>query len=86
MARVLPLPAHGAVFLDARGGDRVLRLSWHHEVGEVGDAGMVVLSLWREGTCAGTFRLTAAEVPALVHALAQGLAEGYDARAVRDAG
>ena len=31
----------GRVFLDARGGDRALRVSWHHE------AGVVVLSLWR---------------------------------------
>lgn len=83
MARVLALPAHGEVFLDARGGDRVLRLSWHHEVGE---DGIVILSLWREGTCAGTFRLPTAEVPALVHALTQGLADGCDGRAARHAG
>ncbi len=61
----------------------MLRLSWHHEVGE---DGIVILSLWREGTCAGTFRLPTADVPALVHALTQGLADGYDARAARHAG
>ena len=50
----------------------MLRVSWHHE------AGMVVLSLWREGSCSGTFRLPVAEVPALVEVLREGLSEAYD--------
>ena len=45
--RSRPLPAAGEVFLDARGGGRALRVSWHPE------ADMVVLSLWRDSTCAG---------------------------------
>jgi len=71
MARVLPFPEVGDVLLDARGDDRSLRVSWHH------DAGVVVLSLWRGGSCSGSFRLQVADVPDLIDALAQGLADGY---------
>jgi len=60
-------PARGEVFLDPRGGDRSLRVTWH------GDRGVVVLSLWRDSVCAGTFRLEADELPRFVRALAQGL-------------
>lgn len=62
------VPATGSMFLDARGGDRALRLSWHH------DADMVVLSLWRGNVCSGTFRLAIGDVPALVEALRAGSA------------
>ena len=41
MHPVTPLPAAGEVFLDARGADRALRVSWHAE------ADVVVLSLWQ---------------------------------------
>ena len=51
MATARPLPATGEIFLDARGGDRALRVSWHHE------SELVVLSLWRDNVCAGSFRL-----------------------------
>ncbi len=57
----------GSVLVDARGGDRALRVTWHPE------AEMVVLSLWRENVCAGSFRIPAADVPALISALAAGL-------------
>jgi hypothetical protein len=66
-----PLPTSGEVFADARGGDRSLRVTWH------GEAGVVVLSLWREDLCAGTFRLDAGEVPAFIAVLREGLAEAY---------
>lgn len=66
------VPATGEVFLDARGGSRALRISWHTE------AGVVVLSLWREGTCAGTFRLSIEQVPDLIDILRAGLAQAYD--------
>lgn len=72
MNSVSPLPATGEVFLDERGAERSLRVSWHHETG------VVVLSLWRGSTCAGTFRLEAAEVPALVETLRAGLDAAYD--------
>jgi hypothetical protein len=61
------LPTTGSVFVDARGGDRALRVTWHHE------AGLVVLSFWRDNVCAGSFRVRADEVPALIAALAAGL-------------
>ena len=52
--------------------------------------GLVVLSLWREDRCVGTFRLEAEEVPALVNALVTGLAaaaaDGQFRPASRDVG
>ena len=73
MWRPSPLPSAGEVFLDARGDGRGLRVSWHP------DAEVVVLSLWRGGTCAGTFRLPIEEVPELVGVLREGLQSSYDA-------
>ena len=64
--------ADGSIFLDARGGDRALRVSWHH------DDGLVVLSLWRDNVCAGSFRLTVDEVPELIDVLRAGLDRAYD--------
>ena len=63
----------GAVFLDPRGEDRSLRVTWHQE------SLLVVLSLWRGNVCAGTFRLAADEVPDLIALLRQGLDDSYDA-------
>ena len=73
--KVTALPARGEVFCDQRGTERALRVSWHSEVG------LVVLSLWREDRCVGTFRLEAEEVPALVNALVTGLATAASAAA-----
>lgn len=72
MHRASPLPTSGAAFLDTRGGSRALRVSWHTE------ADVVVLSLWRAGICAGTFRLGIDEVPDLIDALRMGLDQAYD--------
>jgi hypothetical protein len=72
MLRPSPLPASGEVFLDQRGGGRSLRVSWHP------DADLVVLSLWREGTCAGTFRLPMAAVPDLIDVLRGGLQTAFE--------
>ena len=66
MATARPLPETGPVFLDARGGDRALRVSWHPE------AGLVVLSLWRGNVCSGSFRLAVDEVPDLIDMLRDG--------------
>ena len=66
-------PRTGSVFLDPRGEDRSLRVTWHQE------SQLVVLSLWRDNVCAGTFRLAADEVPDLISLLRQGLDEAYDA-------
>jgi hypothetical protein len=68
MATPRPLGPNGAIFLDDRGGGRALRVTWHPE------ADVVVLSLWRENVCAGSFRVPSADVPALLAALASGLA------------
>jgi hypothetical protein len=74
MAGAVVLPVRGDVFLDARDAGRAMRLSWHHE-GE-----LVVMSLWREHACVGTFQLTKDDVPALVESLVNGLAQGYRGR------
>ena len=68
MAEVSPLPIRGEVVVDARGGERALRVSWHPE------QGVVVLSVWRGNTCAATVQVDSAEVPHLVDVLVRGLA------------
>ena len=70
-------PRTGAIYLDARGDDRALRLTWHDELG------LVVLSLWRENVCAATFRLEIDEVPDLIDALRSGLTRAHDVAAAR---
>lgn len=71
MATARPLPETGSVFLDARGGDRALRVSWHtHD-------GLVVLSLWHGNVCSGSFRLSLDEVPDLIDMLRAGLDQAY---------
>ena len=77
MNPVTPLPAAGEVFLDARESGRALRVSWHAE------ADLVVLSLWTGGTCTGSFRLPAQDVPDLVDTLRAGLATSYDGHRAR---
>ena len=77
MTAVRPFPTTGSIFLDARGGDRALRASWHEE------AGVVVLSLWRDNLCAGSFRLSIDEVPDLIEMLRAGLVRSYDAARTR---
>ena len=77
MSAVRPFPEAGSIFLDARGGDRALRVSWHEE------AGLVVLSLWRDNLCAGSFRLAIDEVPDLIEILRAGLVRSYDAAVTR---
>ena len=67
-----PLPATGEAFLDARGPERALRVSWHAE------SDVIVLSLWQGGTCTGSFRLPAQDVPDLIEALRAGLVKSYD--------
>jgi hypothetical protein len=71
--------ADAAVFLDGRGDDRALRLSWHTEPAL--GSGLVVLSMWRENVCVGTFRLAADDVPAMIAFLSSGLAASYSQRA-----
>jgi hypothetical protein len=70
-----PLPRTGEIYLDARSDRRALRVSWHHE------SGLVVLSLWRDNVCAGSFRLSVDEVPDLINMLRSGLDQAYQAAA-----
>ena len=72
MTAARPLPEVGSIFLDARGGNREMRVSWHQE------AELVVLSLWRDNVCAGSFRLAVDEVPRLIDLLRSGLDTAYD--------
>jgi hypothetical protein len=62
------LPVRGEVVVDARGGARALRVSWHPE------HGVVVLSIWRGAVCVGTVQVEQREVPHLVDVLVRGLA------------
>ena len=72
MSAARPLPELGSIFLDARGSDRALRVSWHTE------SDLVVLSLWRDNVCAASFRLAVDEVPELIEMLRAGLDRAYD--------
>jgi hypothetical protein len=72
MAKARPLPEQGSIFLDARGGDRALRVSWHV------DNDLVVLSLWRDNVCSGSFRLAVEDVPDLIATLRAGLDSAYE--------
>ena len=72
MSAVRPLPEAGSIYLDARGTDRALRVSWHQE------SELVVLSLWRDNVCTGSFRLAIDEVPALIDLLRTGLVRSYE--------
>lgn len=63
MGEVLPLPHRGDVFLDPRGEGRSLRVSGHR------GAATVVLSIWRQGECRATFRLSGSEIDEFVGAL-----------------
>jgi len=75
---VTTLPVHGEVFLDARGGDRSMRVSWHYDTEyETNSNGVVVLSLWRSGLCVGSFRMRPAEVAMLIDTLQRGLGTAW---------
>lgn len=73
------LPVRGEVVVDARGGGRALRVSWHPE------HGVVVLSVWRGALCIATVQVEQAEVPHLVDVLVRGLAFAAEAPAQRPA-
>lgn len=71
--RVTPLPRAGETFADVRGQDRHLRVAWHTE------RDVVVLSLWRDNLCTGTFQLSAAAAADLVRVLQAGQQVSYRA-------
>jgi hypothetical protein len=58
------------VFLDERGAG--LRVSWHPE------RDLVVLSVWQDDSCVGTFRMTVQDVPRLNGLLAAVLGDWVD--------
>jgi hypothetical protein len=58
-----PMPGLGDVIVGRDRAGRVLRVSAHPELGRV------VLSIWQEGTCIGTFRLAPSDIPDLVRVL-----------------
>jgi hypothetical protein len=60
-------PVAGAVLADARGDGRALRVTWHAE------AGVVVISLWRDNVCTATAQLGPADAAELVRTLTAGL-------------
>ncbi|GAB3159183.1 hypothetical protein GCM10027161_65830 [Microbispora hainanensis] len=61
------MPSFGEVFFDARGQDRVLRVTWHD--------GTLVLSLWRGEMCTASFRMPMNDVGRLIDTLDEGFAE-----------
>jgi hypothetical protein len=54
---------------DARQNGVYLRTTWHEE------AGQFVVSTWNDDVCTGAVRVPAAEAPALIGMLADGLAD-----------
>jgi hypothetical protein len=58
------------VFLDERGAG--LRVSWHPE------RDLVVLSVWQDDSCVGTFRMSVQDVPRLSGLLAAALGDWVD--------
>ena len=73
--QVLAFPASGEIIPDQRGDGRWMRVTWHHEQSQSDVVDVVVLSLWRETGCVGTMRLDRSQVPGLVAALVEGLAD-----------
>lgn len=65
---------------DARGGERWLRVSWHRGGREA------VLSVWRDGSCVGTTRLTREDASDLIGFLASGLVEHDGSEPMTEAG
>jgi hypothetical protein len=70
MAAVSVLPTAGAAFDDVRDGGRTLRVAWHPS------EEFFVLSVWRDGVCAGTSRLDRRAASALIATLVEHLALG----------
>jgi hypothetical protein len=57
-----------AVFNDARGAGRALRVTWHPETQ------LLVLSVWRDEVCIATHRLEASELPRFAHLITDTMA------------
>jgi hypothetical protein len=75
MVEVTPLPANGSIFFDPRDSRRSMRVSWHAE------AGVFVISMWRDDSCVASFPLAAGEAARFVHTFVSSLA-GDDPAAI----
>jgi hypothetical protein len=71
------MPAVGDIFVDGRGDDRTMRVSYHQ------DRGVVVVSLWAGAVCRASFRLAADDVGRLA-ALLSGIASPPGATGATD--
>ena len=70
MGDVVALPHWGSTVIpDVRGERRALQVTWHDR-----DDDVVVVSVWRDGTCAGSIRLSPESAATLIAALGDGLA------------
>jgi hypothetical protein len=69
MSTVHRLPVRRDLFLDHRGAGRGLRVTCHP------DQGVVVISLWHDDRCTGSFRLPLEDSARLIAVLAAGLAD-----------
>lgn len=69
VAEVVPFPPLGDVFIGQDAAGKVLRVTWHPEIDRL------VLSIWRNGCCASTVRLSVSDASRLIAALAEGLGE-----------
>ncbi|GAA4965682.1 hypothetical protein [Actinoplanes utahensis] len=65
MGEVYPMPTVGDVFSDVRGGGRTMRVSYHE------NRQVVVISLWADALCRGSFQLPADEVGRLADLLSR---------------
>jgi hypothetical protein len=72
------LSARRDMFLDERGAG--LRVTWHPE------RDLVVLSVWQDDSCVGTFRMLVQDVPRLSRLLAAALGDWVEQTGVSPAG
>jgi hypothetical protein len=69
MGEVVALPLSRAIVRpDVRGERRALQVTWHEQ------DGVVVVSVWRCGRCAGSIRLSPADAATLISVLGDDLA------------
>ncbi|MEP6853690.1 MAG: hypothetical protein ABJA87_13700 [bacterium] len=69
MSTVHRLPVRRDLFLDSRGVDRGLRVTCHPE------EGLVVISLWHDDRCTGSFQLPVGDCARMIGVLATGLGD-----------
>ncbi len=65
MGELFPMPRLGDVFDDVRDNGRTMRVSCHT------DRGAVVVSLWHDALCRGSFRLAAADLDRFISTLTE---------------